>query len=81
MTTFQTPNPISVDIDLGWGDVHVVATDRADTVAEVRPADPEKSSDVKTAADFGVDASPRGSSHTDAEPFLLVNGTRGSAKS
>jgi len=55
MTTFQTPNPISVDIDLGWGDVHVVATDRADTVAEVRPADPEKSSDVKTAADASVE--------------------------
>jgi hypothetical protein len=55
MTTFQTPNPVVVDVDLGWGDLHVVASDRADTVVEVRPANPEKSGDVKTAADAKVE--------------------------
>jgi DUF4097 and DUF4098 domain-containing protein YvlB len=55
MTTFQTPNPVVVDVDLGWGDLHVVASDRAETVVEVRPANPEKSGDVKTAADAKVE--------------------------
>jgi DUF4097 and DUF4098 domain-containing protein YvlB len=55
MTTFQTPTPIVVDVDLGWGDLHVVASDRADTVVEVRPANAEKSGDVKTAAEARVE--------------------------
>jgi DUF4097 and DUF4098 domain-containing protein YvlB len=55
MTTFQTPHPVVIDIDLGWGDLHVVASDRDDTVVEVRPANPGKSSDVKTAADAKVE--------------------------
>lgn len=55
MTTFQTPTRIVAEIDLGWGDVHVIASDRADTVVEVRPANPDKSSDVKTAADALVE--------------------------
>jgi DUF4097 and DUF4098 domain-containing protein YvlB len=55
MTTFQTPRPIVVDVDLGWGDLHVVASDRADTVVEVRPANPEKSGDVRTASEARVE--------------------------
>lgn len=55
MTTFQTPNPIVVDAELGWGDLHVVASDRADTVVEVRPANPDKSGDVRTASDAKVE--------------------------
>jgi DUF4097 and DUF4098 domain-containing protein YvlB len=55
MTTFQTPHPVVVDVDLGWGDLHVVASDRADTVVEVRPANAEKSGDVKTAAEARVE--------------------------
>ncbi|GAA2029216.1 DUF4097 family beta strand repeat-containing protein [Agromyces tropicus] len=55
MTTFQTPEPIVVDADLGWGDLHVVASDRGDTVVEVRPADAEKPGDVRTAADAKVE--------------------------
>ena len=55
MTHFQTPTPVVVELDLGWGDVHVVASDRADTIVEVRPANPHKSGDVKTAADATIE--------------------------
>ena len=55
MTTFQTPRPIVIDVDLAWGDLHVVASDRADTVVEVRPANAEKSGDVKTASEAQVE--------------------------
>jgi DUF4097 and DUF4098 domain-containing protein YvlB len=55
MTTFTTPSPIVVDVDLGWGDLHVVASDRADTTVEVRPANPEKSGDVRTASEATVE--------------------------
>ena len=39
MPTFDTPEPISVTLDLGVGDVRITASDRADTVVEVRPSD------------------------------------------
>jgi Putative adhesin len=50
MTTFDTPEPISVRIELGVGDIRIDATDRPDTTVEVRPSDPAKKADV-TAAD------------------------------
>ena len=46
MPTFDTPEPISVSLDVGMGDIRVVASDRTDTVVEVRPSDPAKASDV-----------------------------------
>src|SRR5580693_4908974 len=46
MPTFDTPYPISVRIQAGDGSVHLVATDRTDTVVEVRPRDESRSSDV-----------------------------------
>lgn len=49
MPVFTTPDPISVTIDLAVGDVRLVATDRADTVVEVRPSDPDDDSDVRAA--------------------------------
>lgn len=55
MTTFQTPDPIVVDVDLVWGNLRVVASDRADTVVEVRPANPDKAADVKAVAETQVD--------------------------
>ena len=39
MPTFDTPEPITVVIDLSVGDVRITASDRADTVVEVRPTD------------------------------------------
>ncbi|WP_353827120.1 DUF4097 family beta strand repeat-containing protein [Agromyces sp. SYSU T0242] len=55
MTAYQTPEPVVVDVDLGWGDLHVVASERSDTHVEVLPADPEKPADVRAAADAAVD--------------------------
>jgi Putative adhesin len=46
MPTFDTQYPISVRIQAGDGSVHLVATDRTDTVVEVRPRDESRSSDV-----------------------------------
>jgi DUF4097 and DUF4098 domain-containing protein YvlB len=46
MPTFETPEPISVRIEAGGGSIRLVATDRADTVVEVRPHDESRSSDV-----------------------------------
>jgi hypothetical protein len=46
MPTFDTPEPISVSIDLGYhvGDIQIAASDRVDTAVEVRPSDPLKKS-------------------------------------
>ena len=49
MPTFDTPEPISLALELGVGALHIAATDRADTVVEVRPTDPAKSSEVAAA--------------------------------
>jgi Toastrack DUF4097 len=49
MRTFETPEPISVSIDLGVGDVVIAASDRDDTVVEVKPSDPTKPRDVTAA--------------------------------
>ncbi|TNC26440.1 DUF4097 family beta strand repeat-containing protein [Amycolatopsis alkalitolerans] len=49
MHTFDTPAPIAAVLDIPAGRVQLVATDRADTTVEVRPADPSKSRDVKAA--------------------------------
>ncbi|MEV4314940.1 DUF4097 family beta strand repeat-containing protein [Actinocrispum sp. NPDC049592] len=51
MPTFDTPQPISVTLELGVvGLVRFVASDRTDTVVEVRPTDEHDESDVKAAA-------------------------------
>ncbi|WP_328610713.1 DUF4097 domain-containing protein [Amycolatopsis sp. NBC_00345] len=50
MPEFETPEPISVTFELGVaGDVRISASDRADTVVEVRPTDASDESDVKAA--------------------------------
>ncbi|MBW0019224.1 MAG: DUF4097 family beta strand repeat protein [Mycobacterium sp.] len=46
MPTFPTPEPIAVRIEAGGGSIRLVATDRTDTVVEVRPRDESCSSDV-----------------------------------
>jgi len=55
MPTFDTPRPILVDLELGVGDVRVIATDRTDTSVDVRPTDPSKASDVGAAEQTRVD--------------------------
>jgi DUF4097 and DUF4098 domain-containing protein YvlB len=55
MPHFETPEPISVTLELGVGNVRIVASDRTDTVVEVRPSDEADESDVKAAAQVRVD--------------------------
>ena len=55
MPTFQTPEPISVTLELGVGQVRIAASDRADTVVEVRPSDEADQSDVKAAQQVRVE--------------------------
>jgi hypothetical protein len=55
MPTFDTPQPISVTVDLGVGDLRIVASDRTDTIVEVRPSDPAKKADVTAAEQTRVE--------------------------
>jgi hypothetical protein len=55
MPTFDTPQPIAVTIDLFIGHVEVIASDRTDTVVEVRPTDAAKRDDVRAAQETEVD--------------------------
>ncbi len=57
MPTFQTPEPISLTLELGVGHVHIVASDRTDTVVEIRPSNEADESDVAAAAQTRVDYS------------------------
>ncbi|MGH2692864.1 MAG: DUF4097 family beta strand repeat-containing protein, partial [Actinomycetota bacterium] len=54
-TTFVTPEPISVTVALGVGDIRIVASDRTDTVVEVRPSNAAKQSDATAAEQTRVD--------------------------
>ena len=49
MPTFDTPRPVAVTLDLVVGTARLVATDRTDTVVEVRPHDPGNDADVRDA--------------------------------
>ncbi len=56
MPSYDTPEPISVLLDVYAGFVQILASDRADTVVDVRPSDPSDASDIeavqKTRVDF-----------------------------
>ncbi|MEW9552207.1 DUF4097 domain-containing protein [Nonomuraea sp. NPDC050783] len=49
MPVFDTPEPIHVSIELATATVRITASDRADTVVEVRPADGSDDADVQAA--------------------------------
>jgi hypothetical protein len=55
MPTFETPDPILVTLELGVGDVRIKASDRRDTVVEIRPTDPAKKTDVAAAEQTRVE--------------------------
>jgi hypothetical protein len=57
MTTFDTPNPISVSVTLLAGDVRIAASDRNDTAVVVTPTDSSNESDVKVAEQTRVEYS------------------------
>lgn len=49
MPAFDTPEPITADIEIYVGQVRINASDRADTVVEVRPSDPSAEASVQAA--------------------------------
>jgi DUF4097 and DUF4098 domain-containing protein YvlB len=55
MPTFQTPEPITGVVEVVTGSVRLVASDRGDTVVEVRPRDPSRGSDVRAAEQARID--------------------------
>ena len=54
-STFTTPAAITIALDLYVADVRIAASDRADTVVDVRPSDPNKAADVKAAENTRVE--------------------------
>lgn len=67
MSHFETPEPISVVLELRLADIRVVASVRADTIVEVRPSDSSKRDDVTAAEQTRVEY---------ADGRLLVRGPR-----
>jgi hypothetical protein len=57
MPTFQTPEPITASIELAVGDARISASDRTDTVVEVRPTNAANDADVRAAAETRVEFS------------------------
>jgi Putative adhesin len=55
MSHFETPQPISVVLELRVADVRVAAADRADTIVHVRPSDSSKPDDVAAAEQTRVE--------------------------
>jgi Putative adhesin len=55
MPTFDTPEPISATVELGVGDLRIVASDRTDTLVEVRPGDAAEKADVTAAEQTRVE--------------------------
>jgi DUF4097 and DUF4098 domain-containing protein YvlB len=68
MPTFETQEPISLSVELGVGDIRIDATDRTDTIVEVRPSDPTSKADVAAAEQTRVDF---------ANGHLVVSGPTG----
>lgn len=78
MPKFDTPTPITANIEPGIGHVTIVAGNRADTVVEIRPTNPDNDSDVdaakRTTVDFaGNTLTVRGPK---LSPFSWSNKTR-----
>ncbi|WP_184503646.1 DUF4097 family beta strand repeat-containing protein [Streptomyces botrytidirepellens] len=64
MPTFDTPAPVRVVLSLVFGQVRIVASDRAETMVEAYPRDSDDQDDVQTAEQLRVDY---------ADGRLLVN--------
>ncbi|MGH4024808.1 MAG: DUF4097 family beta strand repeat-containing protein, partial [Pseudonocardiaceae bacterium] len=78
MPTFDTPEPISATVEPVVGNVRIIASDRADTVVELRPYDPLNSSDVKATEQTRVEFSGGALSvrAPKSRPFEVSNETR-----
>jgi DUF4097 and DUF4098 domain-containing protein YvlB len=55
MPVFETPERITAVVDVVMGDVRIVASDRDDTVVEVRPTNPNKKADLKAVEETEVE--------------------------
>jgi DUF4097 and DUF4098 domain-containing protein YvlB len=55
MTAFETPEPVSVALDLVVADVRITASDRTDSVVEVRPSHRSHEADIRAAEQTQVD--------------------------
>ena len=55
VSTFSTPSPIAVILDLYVADVRFAVSDRTDTSVEVRPSDPGKAADIQAAENTRVE--------------------------
>jgi Putative adhesin len=55
MPNFDTPQPITATVEISAGSMRLVASDRDDTVVDVRPRDESRSHDVKAAEQVRVD--------------------------
>lgn len=55
MPRFDTPEPISVTLELSVGDVWLLASDRPDTTVDVLPSNPAKEEDVAAASQTRVE--------------------------
>lgn len=57
MRTFNTPEPITVHVEVGAGDLRIIASDRTDATVDVRPSDPHRKGDVTAAEQTRIDFS------------------------
>ncbi|MFC4068754.1 DUF4097 family beta strand repeat-containing protein [Actinoplanes subglobosus] len=55
MPTFDTPGPITANIDILAGELRLVATDRSDTIVHVRPAEESEDRDRRAAEQTRVE--------------------------
>lgn len=55
MPVFKTPERITAVVDVVMGEVQIVASDRDDTVVEVRPTSPAKKADVQAVEETQVE--------------------------
>ncbi|MGW4096606.1 DUF4097 family beta strand repeat-containing protein [Mycobacterium sp. NPDC004974] len=55
MPKFETPEPISLKVQLGVGNVRIAASDRTDTTVDIHPSDEADESDVQAAQRISVD--------------------------
>jgi hypothetical protein len=55
MPTFDSPEPITANIELTAGDIRISAAERADTVVTVEPSDPSNDEDRKVAEQTRVE--------------------------
>ena len=57
MRTFDTPEPITVTVEIGHGDLRIVASERTDTSVDVRPSNSARKGDVTAAQQTRVEYS------------------------